>query len=139
MNKDLKILKGVLLLRASRKHTAKATMVVSEENYEAFLDMFGYRVITKEEDIESVKSCYEYSSEEEFEEWLDYLRKDLKKTPEELEEESRIACEEMAEREAQELYDELHGNDDYCPSSTAGDYSPSNPWDAPGMSIRDFI
>ena len=26
-----------------------------------------------------------------------------------------------------------------CPSSTNGDYSPSNPWDAPGMSIRDFI
>ena len=27
----------------------------------------------------------------------------------------------------------------YCPSATAGDYSPSNPWDAPGMSISDFI
>lgn len=25
------------------------------------------------------------------------------------------------------------------PSSTAGDYSPSNPWDAPGMSIKNFI
>ena len=24
-------------------------------------------------------------------------------------------------------------------SCTARDYSPSNPWDAPGMSIRDFI
>ena len=32
-------------------------------------------------------------------------------------------------------YDE----DDYTPSATRGDYSPSNPWDAPGMSIRDFI
>lgn len=30
-------------------------------------------------------------------------------------------------------------DDDYCPSATNGDYSPSNPWDAPGMSIRDFI
>lgn len=30
-------------------------------------------------------------------------------------------------------------HDDYCPSATGGDYSPSNPWDAPGMSIRDFI
>lgn len=29
--------------------------------------------------------------------------------------------------------------DYYCPSSTNRDYSPSNPWDAPGMSIRDFI
>lgn len=28
---------------------------------------------------------------------------------------------------------------DYIPSSTNRDYSPSNPWDAPGMSIRDFI
>lgn len=30
-------------------------------------------------------------------------------------------------------------HDDYCPSATARDYGPSNPWDAPGMSIRDFI
>ena len=30
-------------------------------------------------------------------------------------------------------------DDEYCPSATAGDYSPSNPWDAPGMSVRDFI
>ena len=30
-------------------------------------------------------------------------------------------------------------DDDYVPSSTNGDYSPSNPWDAPGMSIKDFI
>lgn len=29
--------------------------------------------------------------------------------------------------------------DDYCPSCTAGDYSPSAPWLAPGMNIRDFI
>ena len=27
----------------------------------------------------------------------------------------------------------------YTPSATHGDYSPSNPWDAPGMSIHDFI
>lgn len=29
--------------------------------------------------------------------------------------------------------------DEYCPSCTAGDYSPSCPWNAPGMSVRDFI
>lgn len=29
--------------------------------------------------------------------------------------------------------------DNYCPSVTAGDYSPSSPWNAPGMSIYDFI
>ena len=27
----------------------------------------------------------------------------------------------------------------YTPSASNGDYSPSNPWDAPGMSIKDFI
>ena len=30
-------------------------------------------------------------------------------------------------------------DDEYVPSSTFGDYGPSNPWDAPGMSVRDFI
>lgn len=30
-------------------------------------------------------------------------------------------------------------DDDYVPSSTNGDYSPSHPWDAPGMKISDFI
>lgn len=29
--------------------------------------------------------------------------------------------------------------DEYTPSATARDYSPGNPWDAPGMSIKDFI
>lgn len=32
---------------------------------------------------------------------------------------------------------ELDG--DYAPSAENGDYSPSNPWDAPGMKISDFI
>ena len=93
MNKDLKILKGVLLLRAWRKYTAKATMMMCGENWESFLAMWGCRVITKEEDIESVRFDYEYLSEEEFDNWLDSLREDLKKTPEELDEESRISCE----------------------------------------------
>lgn len=30
-------------------------------------------------------------------------------------------------------------NDEYTPSAENGDYSPSNPWDAPGMSVKDFI
>lgn len=32
---------------------------------------------------------------------------------------------------------DFYGN--YWPSCTNGDYSPGNPWDAPGMSIHDFI
>lgn len=30
-------------------------------------------------------------------------------------------------------------DEDYVPSAENGDYSPSNPWDAPGMSTKDFI
>lgn len=29
--------------------------------------------------------------------------------------------------------------EEYVPSAENGDYSPSNPWDAPGLSIKDFI
>lgn len=44
------------------------------------------------------------------------------------------------ELQEEEFQDEEEFDDyEYCPSATAGDYSPSNPWDAPGMSIRDFI
>ena len=41
----------------------------------------------------------------------------------------------QAETELDEEDDDEH----YIPSSTYGNYSPSNPWDAPGMSIHDFI
>lgn len=34
---------------------------------------------------------------------------------------------------------ELSAEKHYCPSCTCGDYSPSCPWNAPGMSIHDFI
>lgn len=37
------------------------------------------------------------------------------------------------------LLDEGEKEEHYTPSSTEGDYGPSNPWDAPGMSIHDFI
>ena len=30
-------------------------------------------------------------------------------------------------------------DDHLAPSSTGGDYSPSHPWDVPGMSVSDFI
>lgn len=30
-------------------------------------------------------------------------------------------------------------DEDYVPSAERGDYSPSHPWDAPGMKISDFI
>lgn len=42
-----------------------------------------------------------------------------------------------------DIYDPRLANEaedeEYIPSATRGDYSPANPWDAPGMSIHDFI
>lgn len=35
--------------------------------------------------------------------------------------------------------DKQYVDEEYIPSSARGDYGPSNPWDAPGMSVRDFI
>ena len=41
--------------------------------------------------------------------------------------------------EDEDEWEEPDWDDDYVPSSTNGDYSPSNPWDAPGMKMSDFI
>ena len=41
-------------------------------------------------------------------------------------------------KKANKFLDDLY-DEEYIPSATKRDYSPSNPWDAPGMSIRDFI
>jgi len=37
------------------------------------------------------------------------------------------------------MYEEGNPFDDGYTSATRGDYGPSNPWNAPGMSIHDFI
>lgn len=47
-----------------------------------------------------------------------------------------VACANDCER--YELESETD-DETYTPSATARDYGPSNPWDAPGMSIRDFL
>lgn len=36
-------------------------------------------------------------------------------------------------------YEQYKEEREYTPSATNGDYSPSSPWNAPGMSIHDFI
>jgi hypothetical protein len=41
--------------------------------------------------------------------------------------------------EVPEGFEKEYDDEEYEPSSTGGDYSPSNPWDAPGMSVSDFI
>jgi hypothetical protein len=54
-----------------------------------------------------------------------------------IEEDGSVICLDVEELDdAYEIYDE---DDEYVPSAENGDYSPSNPWDAPGMSPNDFI
>ena len=49
-------------------------------------------------------------------------------------------CEmENHEKEFFGIETESEEDDEYIPSSENGDYSPSYPWNAPGMSIKDFI
>ena len=47
--------------------------------------------------------------------------------------------EENIDQEIKYLEEDLEREQQYTPSCTAHDYSPSNPWDAPGMCISDFI
>ena len=64
------------------------------------------------------------------------MKEELAKTPEQKELESKEYIEWLMKKELQETQrDDVHRTI----SSTAGDYGPSNPWDAPGMSVRDFI
>lgn len=93
MERKLKILKAVLLLRQTNRYQSK------------------------EEQIAEADKFY---SDRQLDEWIESL-----KTPEdapEFEEETEFIGEERRHT-----------------SCTEHDYSPSNPWDAPGMSIRDFI
>ena len=83
---DQKILKAVLMLRK-----------------------LGNTYTSKEEQIAEQKDWIAngYYSDGSFDEWIDWMRDELAKTPEQREEESRIACKEMAERDAEETYWEI--------------------------------
>lgn len=82
------------------------------------------RYTSKEEQLKEVREWYINGdlSKEDIEKWIQSL-----KHPE-------TECSNEDEYEDTILYEEH-----YTSSSTARDYGPSNPWDAPGMSIRDFI
>ena len=99
MERKLKILKAVLLLRRVNKYQ------------------------TKEEQMAEAEKYY---TDQELDEWIDWLKNPEEEPEMEFEPEigNPFECFEAENR---------------CPSCTAGDYSPSHPWDAPGMSIRDFI
>lgn len=68
--------------------------------------------------------------------WTESLREEINKTPEQKQKEAEERI--MLEKD---FVNEDFVNDFFhdSVSCTAGDYSPSSPWNAPGMSIRDFI
>lgn len=47
--------------------------------------------------------------------------------------------EELRWFEVPEDFEDEEDDEEYIPSTENGDYSPSNPWDAPGMKLSDFI
>ena len=93
MDRKLKILKAVLLLRRTNRYQSKEEQIAEAERY---------------------------YSDKVLDEWIESL-KNPELEPEFIDEPKYIEQE------------------DRYTSCTARDYSPSNPWDAPGMSIRDFI
>lgn len=86
--------------------------------------------------ITSDKSGYLYIYSKKYPEFKLYLNSALNYDSKVPEDQNELAFLNEDSKDEDSLYDY---EDDYTPSSTFGDYSPSNPWDAPGMSIRDFI
>ena len=84
------------------------------------------RYQTKEEQIADVEK-----NVADIDEWIRVLKEPEPET--DLEESLDI------EQELKYLEEDLEREKQYTPSCTAHDYSPSNPWDAPGMCISDFI
>lgn len=111
MKREQNILKAVLLLRKFNTYQ------------------------TKEEQIEEVKEYFSkgYMTDESLQEWIDGLKEELAKSPEQLEAEAEERIERMCELDAEQARQEMES----CRYEK--EYGPSNPWDAPGMSISDFI
>ena len=86
MNTDLKILKAILMLRR-----------------------LGNKYQTKEEQIAEQKQWLadDPTYAERLDEWIDSLREDLAKTPEQREEESRQFIEELSQREWEQAKQEM--------------------------------
>lgn len=95
----------------------------------------GNKSTTKEEQLQEVKDWFTngYMTDLSLQEWIDGLKEELTKTPEQREAESEDFLEKLCEAEAEQARQEMESF--YEEKS----YGPSNPWDAPGMSIHDFI
>jgi len=106
-------------------------------------------VITPEQKVRNIRDArkmaadnpdlQEFYGERAYDIFIAEVKADLALTPEERAERERIEAARLADAEA--AWDAAYAAEErfYCPSSTAGDYGPGNPWDAPGMSIHDFI
>lgn len=106
MDRHLNILKAVLLLRRVNRNNSKEKQIADAEKY---------------------------YTDEQIEEWIDSLKEDLSKSPEQLEKEGQEFIESLCDMEAEQARQEMESYED------SKEYGPSNPWDAPGMSINDFI
>lgn len=112
--RDNNILKAVLLLRK-----------------------VGNRYTTKEEQVTEVQGWFDkgYMTDSSLQDWIESLKEELVKTPEQLEAESEELLERLCEAEAEQARQEMES----FSCCSARDYGPSNPWDAPGMCVSDFI
>lgn len=112
MTRELNILKAVLLWRK-----------------------VGNTYHTKEKQIKEINRYFEkgYMSDESLQEWIDSLKAELSKSPEQVEAETKEHIERLCELDAEQARQEMESDTD------DKEYGPSNPWDAPGMCISDFI
>ena len=97
----------------------------------------GNRYTTKEEQVAEVKGWFDkgYMTDSSLQDWIESLKEDLAKTPEQLETESEELLERLCEADAEQARREIESFS-FC---NERDYGPSNPWDAPGMNVSDFI
>lgn len=110
--RDNNILKAVLLLRKiGNKHS------------------------TKEKQLQEVKDWFTRGSmtDDSLQEWISWLKEELAKTPEQLKADSEERLQELMELDAEQAKQEMSS---FYEEKA---YGPSNPWDAPGMSVSDFI
>jgi hypothetical protein len=91
----------------------------------------GKQVSSKEKLLEDINRWMQkgYFTEAQLDEWILQLQEELAKPESVRKAESEKRADEEASYDVEERYT----------SCTAGDYGPSHPWDAPGMSISDFI
>ena len=95
----------------------------------------GNKSTAKEDQLAEVNEWFAkgYMTDESLQEWIDGLKQELAKTPEQREAESEEFLEKLCEFDAEQARQEIASF--YEEKS----YGPSNPWDAPGMTVSDFI